>query len=90
LLFEADRDVQLDRLAAAAAIQATICNTHNDWEKRPEGWVPANFMPGAKSERDELLEFAEAVARGDTFDEPDAVELERCRGEIEKTFSNII
>jgi hypothetical protein len=84
--------VQLDRLAAAAAIQAAIFNVNNDWDKRPQGWVPADFMPGAviKSERDELLEFAEAVARGDTFDEPDHEELARCRGEIEKTFSNII
>lgn len=94
MLFEADRNVQLDRLAAAAAIQATMRNLQNDWEERPQGWVPADFMPGAviKTEREKLIEFAEAIERGDTFEEEevDPEELARHRDAVERTISNII
>jgi hypothetical protein len=89
LLFAADRDVQDDRLAAAAAIQATLCNVHNDWDKRPQGWVPANFMPGAivKSEQEELHEWAEAVLNGESFNEPDPEEHLRFRQGMQESFN---
>jgi hypothetical protein len=92
-LFEADEDCRLDRILAAAMICAQIWNTHNNWEKRPEGFTAADFMPGAviQSEEEKLLEFAERVAAGDTFDDgaPDIEELERCRRDIARTFKNV-
>lgn len=92
LLLEADEDCDRDRYAAAGLIAAQIWNVNNDWDKRPQGFTAADFMPGAvvKSEQDELAEFAEAVLRGETFDAPDPAEIERCRRELGKTFKNIL
>jgi hypothetical protein len=81
--------MQHDRLAAAAAIQATLYNLHNDWDKRPQGWVPADFMPGAvvKSEQEELHEWAEQVLNGGSFDEPDPDEYSRFRQSMHENFN---
>jgi hypothetical protein len=88
LLFQADRDVQLDRLAPAALICSVLANIHRDEDKRPEPYRPADFMPGAKSERDELIEWAEAVASGKTFaEEPNPDDQQRFRREMQETFN---
>lgn len=80
-----------ERVYPAALICSVLANLHRDPEKRPDAWQPADFMPGAvvKTEREELLEFAERVARGETFDAPDPEEMQRCRQELQKTFSNV-
>jgi hypothetical protein len=92
-LFEADDDCRLDRWAAAASIQAAIYNTHNDWDKRPEGWTAADFMPGAviQTEEDRLIEFAERVMAGDSFEDgaPDPEEMDEFRRTVTKTFNNV-
>lgn len=48
-------------------------------------------MPGAVilTEEEKLIEFAEAVARGDTFEEPDAEEISSFRRTVDKTFNNV-
>jgi hypothetical protein len=50
-------------------------------------------MPDAvvKSEEDRLIEFAERVAAGDTFDDgaPEAEDLDRFRRQVAKTFNNV-
>lgn len=88
LLFEADEDCRLDRIAAAAMICAQIWNVNYEEKRRP-----ADFMPGAviQSEEDRLIEFAERVMAGDTFEDeaPSAEEMERCRRQIHKTFENV-
>ena len=58
---------------------------NRDAERRPEPWQPAHFMPGAKSEEDEMREFAEAVMRGEKF-ETDPEDLDRFKREMERTF----
>jgi len=40
------------RLFSGAMVCATICNVKNDWEKNPDGWTPADFLPGARREDD--------------------------------------
>lgn len=45
-------------------------------------------MPGAKTEEDEMREFAEAVARGDTF-EADPDEVRAFRRALESAFGNV-
>jgi hypothetical protein len=66
-----------------------LANLKRDPEQRPEPWQPANFMPGAKSEEDEMQEFVEAVLRGDTF-ETDPEDLERFKRQMESTFGNVV
>jgi hypothetical protein len=74
-------------------ICAQIWNTHNDWEKRPEGFTAADFMPGAviQTEEEKLLAFAERVVAGDTFEDgaPDAEELDSFRRQVNKAFKNV-
>jgi hypothetical protein len=88
LLFEADRDCHLDRIAGAAMICSLIWNVNYE-DKRP----PGDFMPGAvvKTEEEKLIEFAERVMAGDTFEDgaPEEEEIERCRREVAKTFKNV-
>lgn len=60
-----DRKVQFH----AATIAAAIYNVNNDWEKRPQGWTPADFMPGAGDEEaEDMRTFIEQAERGDPFD----------------------
>lgn len=63
------RQAALDSLRPAAMVCASIWNTHNDYEKRPQGWSPADFLPGAESCED-MEEFAEKVQRGEQFEAP--------------------
>lgn len=69
-------------------MQAALYNVNNDWDKRPQGWSAADFMPGARTDEDEMREFVEAVQRGDNF-EADPEEAARFRRQMEATFGNI-
>jgi hypothetical protein len=70
-------------------ICSVLANVNRDPERRPEPWQPADFMPGAKSEEDEMREFAEAVMRGDSFEaDPDAIE--EFKRQMTSSFKNIV
>ena len=45
-------------------------------------------MPGAKTKREEMEDFVEAIERGDRF-EVDAREMSRFKQQLEATFSNV-
>jgi hypothetical protein len=59
-------DAMMDRLKArrddaqyfAAMVCASIFNVNCDWEKKPEGFSPLDFMPGHKKKDDDLEAFA--------------------------------
>jgi len=92
LLFEADADLALEAYGPAARIQAVLANLHRDPEQRSEPYLPADFMPGAvvKTEEEKLIEFAEQVASGETFEEePDPGEMARFRHAVTK-IGNVI
>lgn len=76
---------QRERIYPAALICSVIANVNRDPERRAEPWQPAHFMPGAKSEEDEMREFVEAVQRGDKF-EADPEEIERFKRQMESAF----
>jgi hypothetical protein len=78
-----------ERIYPAALICSVLANVNRDAEKRPEPFQPADFMPGAKSEEDEMREFVEAVQRGETF-ETDPHDLERFKRQMQETFGNIV
>ena len=62
----------------AALVCSVIANVNRDSKRRSEPFTPSDFMPGARTEEDEMREFAEAVMRGDKFEpDPDAVALFR-------------
>jgi hypothetical protein len=69
-------------------ICAVLANIHRDSDEKPEAWKASDFMPGAKTPRDEMEEFAEAVLRGDSF-EVDPREMELLKRRIDSTFSNV-
>ena len=73
----------------AAMICSVMANIVRDEDKRPEPWTPADFMPGAKTEEDEMREFAEAVARGDSF-ETDPALIADWKTKMQATFGNIV
>lgn len=91
----------LDRLAEnrkdshyqTAMVCATIANTHCDFEKRPEGFSPEDFMPGAKANgRHSLEQFAlECEANGYTHapTEQDKELAASFVAQMEKTFKNV-
>jgi hypothetical protein len=78
-----------ERIYPAALICSVLANVNRDSEKRPEPWQPADFMPGAKSEEDEMREFVEAIQRGDTF-ETDPEDLDRFKRQMVSTFGNVV
>lgn len=78
-----------DRIYPAALICSVIANVNRDAERRPDPWQPADFMPGAKTEEDEMREFVEAIQRGDTF-ETDPEDLERFKQQMETSFKNVV
>jgi hypothetical protein len=49
----------------AAMVCASIFNVNCDFDKRPEGFSPADFMPGKRSPADDLTEFALECQRND-------------------------
>ena len=77
-----------ERIYPAALICSVIANVNRDPDKRSEPWQPADFMPGAKSEHDEMREFVEAIERGDAF-EVDPEEMAAFKKDLESTFNNI-
>jgi hypothetical protein len=88
LLFEQDAELFRDRLWPAALVCSVIANVNRDAEKRPEPFSAADFMPGAKTEEDEMREFVEAIQRGETFaTDPD--ELEQFKRSMHAAFGNI-
>ena len=89
LLLQDEIEQTRDRIYPAALICSVIANVNRDAEKRPEPWRPADFMPGAKTEEDEMREFVEAIQRGDTF-ETDPEDLERFKWQMKSSFKNIV
>jgi len=88
LLLEQDAERFKETLWPAALVCSVIANVNRDSDKRSEPWTPADFMPGARSEEDEMREFAERVLRGDKFDaDPDAVRA--FRHKMEAAFNNV-
>jgi hypothetical protein len=85
LLIEDEQQAFRDSLTSAALICAVIANVHRDPDRRP--FTPADFMPGAKTEEDDLREFAEAVMRGETFAPPSREELAKFRSEFVAAFT---
>ena len=73
----------------AALICSVIANVNRDTDVRSEPFTAADFMPGAKTEEDEMREFAEAVARGETF-ETDPEEFEAFKRQFTSTFRNVV
>lgn len=77
------------RIYPAALICSVLANCNRDPDKRPEPWQPADFMPGAKSEEEEMREFVERVQRGDKF-ETDPEELARFKTQMRSSFRNLV
>lgn len=82
MLIQEDVAQLREAYAPAALICSVIANVHRDPDKRHEPFLPADFMPGAKSEDDELREFAERVMRGETFAPPSKEQIEKFRQEF--------
>lgn len=71
----------------AATIRADIWNQNRDLENnRP--LTGADFMPGARTEEDEMREFAEKVMSGEHF-QVDPVEVAAFRARLKATFVGI-
>lgn len=77
-----------DRIFPAALICSVIANANRASEES-KLWTPADFMPGAKSEEDEMREFVEAVQRGDKF-ETDPELLAKFKQQMTSTFRNVV
>jgi hypothetical protein len=75
-------------MAPAAMICSLLANIHRDEDAHPEPYTPADFMPGAKSEEDDMREFAEAVMRGDKF-EMDPEQAAAFRHSMVTSFKNV-
>ncbi len=69
-------------------ICAVVANAYRDPDKKPEPFTVADFMPGARTEEDEMREFVERVQRGDTF-EVDPAEAAAFRRQMTMTFRNV-
>lgn len=66
---------------------SVLANIHRDTEKRRTPFVPADFLPGAKTEDDDMREFAEAVLRGDKFAPPSEEEMKAFREQLSTAFN---
>jgi len=63
-----------ERIYPGALICSVLANINRDPDRWPEPWKPADFMPGAKSEEEEMREFVDRVQRGDKFEvDPEAI-----------------
>jgi hypothetical protein len=78
-----------ERIYPAALVCSVLANVNRDPDKRPEPWQPADFMPGAKSEEDEMREFAEKVMRGEKF-EPDLEAIATFKQQMRVSFKNVV
>jgi hypothetical protein len=65
-----------------------MANIHRDEDKKPEPFTVADFLPGAKSDEEEMQEFAEAVMRGDSF-EVDPEQVEKFKRRMVTEFGNV-
>lgn len=65
-----------------------IANVNRDSDRKPEPFTAADFMPGAKTEEDDMREFVEKVQRGDSF-EVDPAEVDNFRRTMAATFGNL-
>lgn len=65
-----------------------VANVNRDSERKPEPFTAADFMPGAKTEEDDMREFVEKVQRGESF-EVDPVEIDNFRRTMGGTFRNL-
>jgi hypothetical protein len=89
--------IALDALLARAAIAdrkalfpgamvcATLCNLKNDWDKNPDGWQPADFLPGAVREEDDLEAFARELEQG-KLQRPDVEVVEQFKRNLQAQF----
>jgi hypothetical protein len=80
--------VARDAYGPAAMICSLLANINRDEERRPEPYTPNDFLPGARTEEDEMREFAEAVMRGDTF-EVDPEQIAEFRQKMVTSFKNV-
>jgi hypothetical protein len=87
-LFSEQQEIDRERFAPAALVCAVLANINRDPDKRSEPFTTADFLPGAKTEEDEMREFAEAVARGETF-EADPEESAAFRRQMQASFGNL-
>ena len=69
-------------------ICSVVANCHRDEEKRAEPFTPADFLPGASTEEDDMREFAEAVMRGEKF-EVDPEQVAAFRRAMLTSFKNV-
>lgn len=76
---------QRDRIYPAALICSVLANVNRDPESRREPWQPADFMPGAKSEEEEWMEFIDAMQSGEKF-EADPEEVARFKQQMQEAF----
>ena len=89
MLLQDEIDQVRERMAPAALICSVIANVNRDPDTKPEPYTAADFMPGAKSDEEEMAEFAERVLRGDTFEvDPEAVEAFRLQ--MRTNFRNLV
>jgi hypothetical protein len=71
----------------AATIRADLWNQNRDLENnRP--LTAADFMPGARTEEDEMREFAEKVMSGESF-HVDPIEVATFRARLKASFVGI-
>ena len=82
----AERDRR--QMVPAAMICSVIANVHRDPEQRSEPWTIQDFLPGAKSKEEEMIEWLEALERGEE-PQPDPAEVARFKRQMKATFSNL-
>lgn len=86
LLLQEEQCQAQEQFAPAAMICSVLANINRGEDDAP--WKPSDFMPGASSDRDEMLAFVEAIEAGETFD-VDPGEMAVFKQQLESTFSNI-
>lgn len=69
-------------------ICATIANVHRDPDKKPDPWIPEDFM-GGETDEENMAEFCAKVARGEKF-QMDEDEAEATRAMLKATFAGRI
>lgn len=78
-----------DAYGPAACIQSLLANIYRDQEKKPDPYMPADFLPGAKnSEEDDWRDFIEKVQSGYKF-EVDPRQVAQFRAEMNRAFKDV-
>jgi len=62
------------RMIPSALICSVIANAHRDEDKKPDPFTFEDFMPGAKSKEQEMIEWLEALENGEEDVDLEAVE----------------